>query len=232
MPVVNRDRRLAHMSVTISRFFTDVDGNIINKNAAPIGLRVDYAYALFGEFDRQGGYKLAQQAVPPKGTSEYVGTFVFGKYEGFLQFNTQGNVYEQMLIGDIYHVYTDSRISPNFFVFVIISNPFASMGSITAATAWHMHTPEGMKGKLDIEHIKLITEVNAQYAAPLTLLGVDTIGVSKTDSINPIASRARDDKQDDFIQLNTPLKITQYTGIVSFIRFEAENITYQIKLRY
>ena len=232
IPRVNRDPRLADMTVKITRFVTDVDGNIINKNLLPLAMQVRYAYMLFGEFDRQGGYRLAQQVVPVEGSSEYIGTFVFGKQEGFLQFNTQGNVYNQMLLGDIYHMYTDSTVSPNFFVFMVVSNPFAAMGSITAATAWHLHTPAGLKGKLSIEHFKLITETNSQYNAPISLLGIDNIGVNKSDSINPLASRAVDDKQPDFIQIDMPMQIDQFTGLVSFIRFEAESIIYQFKLRY
>ena len=232
MPRVNRDPRLADMTVRVTRFVTDVDGNIINKNTLPIGMQVSYAYMLFGEFDRQGGYKVAQQVVPVQGISEYIGTFVFGKQEGFLQFNTQGDVYNQMLPGDIYHMYTDSTVNPNFFIFMVIANPFAAMGSITSATAWHLHTKSGLKGKLDIEHFKLITETNAQYSAPISLIGLDNIGVNKSDSINPLASRSIDDKQPDFIQIDIPLKIDQFTGLVSFIRFDADAIIYQFKLRY
>lgn len=232
MPVVNRDPRLADMTVNIRMFATDVDGNIIDKNTLPIGLRVDYAYNLFGEFDRQGGYKVMQQTTAPQGTSEYIGVFTHGVTEGFLQFNTQGNIYEQLQIGDIYFMYTDSTINPNFFVFIIVSNPFASMGSITASTAWHRHQGGKLRDHLEIEHFKLIAENLAQYNTPLFLIGLDDIGVSKNDSINPLASRDIDDKQPDFIQVTIPIKINAYTGIASFIRFTSNVITYQFKLRY
>lgn len=232
LPIVKRDPRLADIQVNVKRFFTDVDGTILDKNnvAIPSGMKVDYGFSLFGEFDRQGGYALMNKIIGVQGIAKWVGTYVYGKNDGFLQFNTFGGIYDQMTIGDIYHVYTDDLNNPNFFVFVIISNPFAAMGSITANTAFQQI--EAMQKYLDIANFKLFVDNNGQYTAPITLITTDSIGTNKKDSLNPYASRSVDDKQNEFIQVNVSMKITQYTQIASIIKFNSDVVNYEFKLRY
>ncbi len=224
---IDRSPIFSDMAISVKMFATNVDATIISKALLPVGMQVPYTYALFSEFDRKSGYKLAQTKLPVQGTSEYVGVFVFGLNDPFYLFNVFGDIQTRLQIGDIYFLYTDSISAPSFFVFIIVNNPYTSIAGITANTAYR--DPYGNPPLL-VKWFKLITSTPIQYTAPLFLMLVDSIGLNRNDSINPLASRSVDDKQDDFIKVDKPFELNQYAGIASFIRFEADEILYQFKL--
>ena len=224
---VNRDCRLADFSVNIERVVTDVDTNIIDKSLLPLNLQVGYNYALFYEFDRQNAYRLSQQKVPLEGASQYVGVFVQGTNDPFYLFNGFGDIRSKLSLGDIYLLYTDDILNPNFFIWVIISNPYAGMGGITANTGFY----DGSK-TVNVKWFKMAADNSIQYAAPLFFMASDAIGSNKNNSINPFASLSTDDKLDNFIKIDFPFSLTQYFGIASQMRFESNLLNYVFKLTY
>ena len=64
--------------IEVNRYFTDVDGKVIDKNTVPIALQTDYPFWMFGEFDRQGGYKQGNQVSPPNLNTPFLGAFTKG----------------------------------------------------------------------------------------------------------------------------------------------------------
>src|SRR6478609_7582332 len=70
----------------IARYYTDVNGTIVDKALVPNALKVRYPITLFGQFDRNGGWKKSLQAVPVTPGTYFLMTFTAGINQPFLAF--------------------------------------------------------------------------------------------------------------------------------------------------
>ncbi len=123
--------------LNVSRYFTDVNGTVIDKTTVPVALQTKYPFFMFGSFDSLGGYAKCLQNSPPESGTEYLLSFIEGA--GFSSYNVFGfsgvnTIKNYIKTGDIVHVYTDSRQNPTYYIWLIQSASSQAIGSIIGNT--------------------------------------------------------------------------------------------------
>src|SRR5712672_3291926 len=85
---LKQGQRRYTFAVNVKRFYTNVDGSLVAKAAVPAALKLKFPVFMLGDFDRQGGYRIGLQAVPPFPGAFYLLSFVNGA--GFGTYNVVG----------------------------------------------------------------------------------------------------------------------------------------------
>lgn len=221
---------LHSVPVIIKRFYTDVDGQILDKNdlTIPDDLKVKLPVFLFGQFDRNGGYKRLQQAVPTVGGQNFFMTYTQGVNSPFLPFTGLNTIKGQIKTGDIVIVYTDHLENPNFFTWIVVSSENVSLASITSNT--ESLQLDGRIGQLWFKETNLKVDVESQFYEPLFFSQFDNIGNYRFDTIQPNMFLTPHVAQHDFLTLDTPFKLDQYLGLAFYIQFACDLITLNFKV--
>lgn len=209
--------------IVIKRYYTDVNGTIVNKALVPAALQVKYPIYLFSQFDRNGGYKKSQQVVPPANGTYFLMTFVQGINSPFLAFTGANNIKGVVGTGDIVIVYTDNLETPNYFIWFVISCNTVSFASILTNT----ETTQDDKrlGGLFLDRINYYVSVRNQFDQSLVFSSFDNIGNYRSDSIQPNLFLTPFVEQQGLLTLNTPYKIDQYIGLSFYMVYECDQLT-------
>ena len=216
-------KRNMGLMIHIHRYFTDVNGILLDKSTVPSSLQVDYPFWLFGEFDRAGGYRIGNQINPPIVGTSYVCSFTQGINVPFLFATGANQVKNKINTGDVVHIFTDNLDAPNYYIWVVLSTDVSALGSIyTNATA-----PE--KQKIDISGINFFAYMDGglsvpQYAKNLNLTRMDVLGSYRNVPYPPTSNYQVNDYQEYFIQVPLKCLVDQYNMISSYIDFNADNI--------
>lgn len=216
--------------VKIKRFFTDVDGVIIDKNTAPAGMKTKYPFFVFGDFDKKGAYRAGLQFLPPQLGSKYLMSFVYGDGLPFLACNGFANVHAKFMIGDIIHVYTDNIVTPSVYVWIVVQNNFASISSITSNTETIQN--DGVIGQLFAKDVMYIISdsQHEQWNESIHIVRFDNIGTCVDDQIQPYIFRNPFDEQQNLIRFGINFKIDQYIGFYSYIIFEEDELSFTFRI--
>lgn len=217
--------------VKVLRFFTDVDGRIVAKGAVPAALQTRYPVFLLGDFDRQGGYRIASQICPPDATIVYLQTFVH-RYNGIptniIGFSGFDEITNQLKTGDIVSVYTDSLSAPTYFVWIVVQNDYAAMGSIIGNSESVQN--DRRIGQLFIDEINYFVTDETQYNEVLHYTVFDNIGTYRDNQIQPLLFKTPYVEQQNFITIETDFKLDQYLGINLYMLFANDSLTFNFKL--
>lgn len=220
--------------VTIKRYFTDVDGAVLDKNdvAIPAALKVEYPFFVFGDFDRNGGYGTALKAMGPVPGTFYLTSFVNGngmtaqQFTGFTGFNTVRNF---IGYGDIVHIFTDNVNAPNFFVWVVMSNKYGPLSSIISNSSSIQR--DGLVGKIYIEHFNYYTDNgNGQWAIPLHFTRSTNVSTWGDQQVMPYIFRNPYTEQDGFIKVDCNFNLDQFQTLGTYFLFDTETINLNFRL--
>lgn len=212
--------RVDSFTLKVRRYFTDVDGTIVNKNTVPPILKTKYPVYLFNKFDRDGAYKIANRTNPPLPGTFFAFTSVNQGGFDLLSYSGANNVKEQINTGDIVFVYTDDPNNPNFFIWLIYTIEERSFASIL------QNVPE--KG-LNLWKILYFTDSTIQASEQLTIVKENYLGVFISDNIAPLTYALPDYKQDDFIDILLTMKLSDYNGINTYFQFNTEQLDFDLK---
>lgn len=224
------------ISVDIKRFYTDVDGVLLDKNAVPAKFKVSVPVFLLGEFDRQGGYRQGLQACPPPNSLAYMTSFVKGvgltthSIIGFTGFN---QIQDQILPGDIVHVYTDSLMLPSIFVWIVQQNTFASLGSLLSN--FSSEQKDGRLGQIRLKDCLFHatsngTAVVEQFNQDWFMVTTDNIGDTQENQIHPAVYITPETRQTGFVKMKINFNFTQYLGVNFYMLFVTDLITINFNL--
>ncbi len=216
----------------VRRFFTDVDGAIIDKAAAPVNLQTKYPVMMFGGFDLDGGYKTALQTVPPDPNTKYLGTFIYGlncAYNSITGFSGLNDVKGQIKTGDIVHVFTDDLDNPNYFVWIVLSCTTAASFASIISNLKTLQNDERI-GSIFIDTIAFYSNNFEQWYTPLNYMRVDNIGNYNNNPIQPLMFRNPLTEQQGFIVIETEFLLNQYLGINTYIEFDTNEMSFDFKL--
>lgn len=213
------------LPIEVKRFYTDVDGVIINKGAAPVSLQVDFPVYLFGEFDRLGSYYISQRIQPPNNATKFLMSFVWGQGANpfFFGFSGLSDIQSQINLGDLVNVYTDNIIAPNYFIFIVVSSTGRSMASVQQNTVTTQR--DGKYGFLDAHKVQYFTNNPVQWQQNFRVFTTDNLGVPQVNNINPYIFRNAYIENDRFIELYWKYPLNQYTGICFNYLFSTDEIT-------
>jgi hypothetical protein len=218
------------IALRIKRFYTDTDGQILNKNDAsiPQNLKTQIPFYLFGAFDLAGGYSNCLQAVPPDAATRYLMTFVYGINAPFLSFTGFNTINSQLQIGDIVHVYCDNIQNPNFFIWIVIHASKAPFASIIDNTKTLQN--DFRINQIRIKDIDYLAS-DAQYTTPLHFIQFDNIGAFRVDQIQPYMYKNAFVALDDFINMKIRFDLDQYIAVSTYFLFDTDLLQLNFNLK-
>ena len=205
--------------VTIKKFYTDVDGVIIDKSTLPPNLQVELPFYLFGKMDKDGSYKIANESTPVKESTWEYFKFVIASTYDFQLFTGLNTIKGQILTGDYVFIYTDSFDTPTYFCYIIITSGQRSYASINDSLY--------LEG-ITIDTIVYQSSNVAQYTESMSLIILNRTGLYKDNQFNPIDFRDPYIRQDDIIRMKLQMLLSRYIGINSYILFDTDTINFQI----
>lgn len=215
--------------IKIKRFYTDVNGVIVNKALVPAALQINFPVYLFGDFDRSGGYNIGKQVCPPLAGSFYVGSFTHGQGVPFLYFNGLSNIYEQIKIGDIVHLFADSLAVPTYYIWIVqtlVKNSIASIVSNTETAQ-----KDGSIGKIFVDQIYYFSDTILQWDEPFHITRMDNVGQYLDDQLQPYVYKNPDTVQNDFLDMVYSFKLDQYIMISTYMIYEANEISWNFQIK-
>jgi len=220
------------IQIRVKRFFTDVNGTIINKNAAPLPMQVEYPFYLFGDFDRQGGYSIGLKTLGPVSTTKYLMTFVNGHgltsaiIIGFTGANT---IQSQLAVGDIIHVFCDDTQNPTFFVWVVLHNGFGSLASIIGNSETTQQ--DGLIGPIYVKSFHYASDNVRQFDYPYYFVRYTNITAWKNDQVQPMMFKDPFTEQEKLLNVQVEFGLDQYLGIAQYFLFDTEIIDFNFKIK-
>ena len=220
--------------LTISKYYTDVDGIVIDKSTLPANLQKKVPVFLLGEFDRQGGYKVGLQSIPQDENYKYLMTFVNGL--GTTVFNVFGfngisTIQQYIGVGDIVQVYTDSLLAPSYFVWVVIKNTYASIASILGNSESTQN--DRRIGPIMVHEINYIADNDNQLSEGIQIVHYSNIGTWKANQIDPLGIwRTPFDVQTGLVRIVLkPFILDQYLGLNMNMLFESDKLNMDFKIK-
>lgn len=215
------------LPVRINRYFTDVNGTLVNKMLVPASLQTEYPVYMFGEFDRQGGYKQSHTAIPPRNEIKFVGTFTYGIGMPFLAFTGLNTIKGVLSIGDVCNIFTDNIENPNYFIWIVLSANPVSLASVSSNTESTQR--DNRIGRLYIEEFNMSAPVTLQYYNPFFFTRLDNIGNIRYDTYIPAIDRTPYNDQ-NIVTVKTEFKLDQYIGINFYMLFDADELSLNFKV--
>lgn len=207
--------------ITVKRFFTDVDGQIVDKAVVPVSLQVKYPVFMFGVFDMESGYKAGSNVCPQVNGIDYLMSFVNGmgaSSQSVIGFTGLNEIQGQLAVGDIVHVFTDDKQNPNYFIWIVQStNSLAGLASIMKNLQTSQQ--DNRLGKLFIYEMLLITANQQQWRQPFNFTVYDNLGNYTNDPIGPMMFRGPYTELENLIRLDIEIMIDQYIGVNLYMDF-------------
>lgn len=218
--------------VSVRRYFTDTDGQIVAKNTVPMSLRTQYPFFLLGDFDRQGGYSCGLKVLTPESDTFYLMSFVEGngmtsqQITGFTGFN---NIRTKIRLGDIVHVYTDNLNAPNFFIWVVQSTINGAIASIIGNS--ETSQLDGTFGKLYIDHFNYTSDNrDPQWSLPLHFTRSTNIASFRDEQVQPYMFKNAYTEQDGFIRIDCKFNLDQYQSIGTYFLYDSELLQFNFSI--
>ncbi len=221
--------------ITIKRYFTDVDGAIVNKAVVPATIQKPYPFWTFGLWDQRGGYATGLKVLPPYPNTYYLMSYVEGagmtsqRIVGFTGLNT---VYTRIKTGDIVHVFTDDLQAPTYFIWIVQSCRNGSLASILANTD---EQDDLQIGPMDVPFFQYYTDNPVgQWMEAIRFTRSNNIAAFKDDQVMPYIFKSPNTEQDGFIRIECMFGVNQYQTIGTYFLFATEEIqmNYTIKSLY
>lgn len=207
----NKQGKFKSFRLDVNRWFTTVDGEIIDKNSVPSNLRTAYPVFLFGNYDKDGNYWIGQKNLPAFNRLQFYFIETYKGYFDQLTFSGFNNVIDKFSTGDILQVYTDNIKAPNYFVWLQISGERRAYSSILSNPA-----------NQTVFKTKFFTDDERQYLQNLIFVDMDDIGDYVLDYVNPLTFKTSDYAADGFIDIPVPFTIQKNFGLYFYFDFNAD----------
>jgi hypothetical protein len=230
VPQVNNVLSTRHtIPLKATRYFTDVNGQVLpitDPLIVAAGLNVKWPIFLFGAFDQNGGYSIAQKICAPF-AGEYLFTFVNGKGQtsaSVIGFTGLNEIQSLLSPGDIVQVYTDNAQNPTYFVWLVLNNSYTGLNSIVE----NLNTTQndGRKGKLKVAGVKMYFANVNQLNETVNFTIADNLGTFRNDSIQPYLFRNPYDGQSNFVDMQTDFDLSQFLGVNTYIGVDSDNVSF------
>ena len=217
--------------VNIKLYITTVDGATLDKAdpSIPAAMKQKYPFYLFGEFDKQGGFRVGNRVNPAVGC-DYIFTYVNGMGVPFLSFSGLNFIQNNLQLGDMVHIFADDKFNPNFFAFVVVANTSASYASIIQ----NSETVQDDKriGQVDLYGFNYsivapggdVFIISRQLQEDFKYVFMDNIGMFKNDSIQPGTYKTPYNQIEDVIFMALGFKMDQYFMLSSYIDYEVDSL--------
>lgn len=210
--------------ISVKKFYTDVDGLIIDKSILPVNLQVELPFYLFGKMDSDGAYKIGNESNPPP-----LNTWILFKIQtystfDFLLFTGLNNFQGQLSVGDLVFIYSDSLVNPTYYAYVVITSNQRSYSSILQSLD---------KWGPNIDTIVYESQNVNQYEQVFDYVVLNRTGLYKTNQFSPIDFRDPYVQQGDIIrmafnQFGFDMNLNRFIGLYSYILFASDRINFNV----
>lgn len=214
-------KEIKALNITVTKRYTTVNGNIIDKNTIPSDLQKKVPFFIWGKFDSDGAFSRALNDTFPDPNLKYFNTFLAGSND-FLAFTGANEIKELVDVGDILQVYTDDIQNPSYFIWISISGSGQPYGSILA----------NVDGSMMCEYVLYNSENILNYDQPIRILHLSQLGDKLADSFSPEQGNSPYNRTDTIknIRLDLAFKVTPYIGFNSYMLFESDVVTFNFML--
>lgn len=214
--------KVKSINFQVRRFYTDVNGTIIAKAAAPAALQVNYPVYLFGNYDRKGAYFMAQRNLPALPGAFFLHSFTYGLgMPFFFGFNALSTIQRELKPGDIVNVYTDNLLAPSFFVYIVVSCDVKSAASLVENTSI---------SPLQIKEVFYYSDNVDQWEEPIQRLLLDPVSDFQANYVEPFIYRAPETVQNGFVKLVWSITINHYRGLNTYLQYATDSMNLVFKL--
>lgn len=220
------------LPITVSRIYTDVDGTVISKAAAPVAMQSDWPVYVLGAYDRNGGYRIARLMRPPvTGSGFFLFSFVAGLGLPFPYATGLNTINDQLTPGDVVQVWTDSIDSPTHFVFIVqnIRANTAGYGSVLYDTI--NNDRKKIVDNIDYYAYSGGTSYDPQFNEPLRFIRFNELGNYRQDDVNPLSFKDPIQYQQGFIRIPARFELEEKFGFVTMMQYETDTITFNLNIR-
>ncbi len=227
--VVNPITNISSIGISVRRYFTDVDGAIIDKAAAPAVLQTKFPVYTLGNFDRQSAWKIGSRTVPPVDGTFFVHTFVRGVNDQFLLSSGLNTVLQRIDLGSIVEIFTDSLTAPTTYVWIVQTNQIAGIASIISNT--NTVQADGRTGQLHVKELGYTFDNPDQYEEIFRVVQSFNTGVANDNPLNT-EFKSPLDKQNGFQIVPVDFLFDQFTGLNFYMRYATDSIVLNFKVNY
>lgn len=208
------------LNIFVKRYTTDGTGQILATPAIPASMQGAFAFHAFGEFDRQGGFQIADKVTNVNGSILF-STYVYGLNTPLFFFSPLANINAQFKKGDIIHVYVDNINAPNYFTFVVISTTSGGYASLVSQSNITQIDDNGPWGVFKCDEIKFTWYNDEQLNYPLVTIQSYYNGNYKSDSFDPSSYYSTMQKPDlKTVYIPVKMLVNQYAGLSGYIPLE------------
>lgn len=227
-PAYERD----NLAVSVERIYTDVQGKIVDKAtviAALPQLECETPVFLFGEYDRKGGYLLAQKNYPATDALKFLSCMVYGVTNPFFfGANALTDIQTKCKPGDILQVWTNDLLAPTYYVWVKLSSALRSLASFMENLPALPRNAD--ESPVNISKLKYYSTNPLQWTEEMQVLWSDYMGLVNSNHAHPIIYRGPYNYDNGFVQMNIELILSQYVGLNTYMLFDTDSITYNFNL--
>jgi len=215
------------ISLNVKRYTTDANGTILDDVAIPVNLKKPFPYYLFGEFDRNGGYAIADQVLSKLYGTILLGVYTWGNNTPLFFPNPLATINNEFRKGDMLFVYVDNLNAPSYYIFVVISaqnGPYVSLISQLNTTQLDKNTWGTFK-IFDVQY-GWTSDTQLQLAQPWFTVLTQWNADFKIDSLN-LKTWYRPQFKKGVNELIIPINAVanQHLGLGSFITYNNPLIT-------
>lgn len=203
--------------IEVKRLFTDVGGEIIDKNTLPAELKTKTPFYLFGAYDFNGGFFLANSQNAPVGGWFYSFSFIQGVNLTPLFGIGLNQIRQFIKNGDLVHVLTDNLDAPTYFCFTIIHANNAGYGGLLA---------DCYVKPLLINSFNYQPETLDQYNEQLLFIFNDKLGRIKTQSVEPRIYLSSMNYQDLLLFMPVKMEVNTHISMCSYLQFQNDTIIF------
>jgi hypothetical protein len=210
------------LNLNVSRYTTDSNGTVLAPGAVPVSERNPFPFHLFGNFDREGGYAVADNLCADYYNTLLFGVYVWGLNTPLFFFNPAASINSKMKKGDVVFIYVDDLDAPNYFTFVIVSSLYGAYSSLISQTNMVSVDPRGMQTIFRIREIRYswFDTNDVQLEQPLFIVQTKYDSAVKTDALSPAAYYVPEQKNVKIARIPVDLALNTYMGVSGFLAFE------------
>jgi len=214
-------KRQTSFTLKVNRYYTDANGQVLDKNTVANNLKVSFPFYLFNKFDKEGGYRIGNIILPPIQNTFYLYSYCVGSSFDYFQFSGRNSVRHNCRNGDLVLLFADSAIAFNVLIWVVISSDFQSVNSLINSMPFH---------DVDILEILYRCDNIDNYNEAIHFVKENVMGEYKADQFQPLSFKTPNTVLNDFITLKIPHKISEFAGLYSYFRFATDNISFNFKV--
>lgn len=220
-------KRKISIGLNIYRYTTNANGEILANSAVPANMAVAYPFHLFGEFDRQGGFRVADQTLQSINNTKLFSVYIWGINTPLFYFNPLSNVTLKFQKGDLIFVYVDDLIAPNYFTFVQISATDGAYGSIISQTMVSQLSQDTW-GAFKMFELQMVWDADQQLNEIFYPITTTFDSRFNKNTIEPFTYYDPQYIKQKKIIIPWETIINQYSGLSGFIAFESNLLNLQI----